>query len=165
MILSHAGEQQRDHDEVSEHPQKQIDDLEKEKLRLQIDRANLRTERTEQALKQLREDSRKGHKFQIIQGIVDGTRWIAVIAVAWIPLQAVQPIAAAFAGETTAVNADIRVSIAVAYSVASTTILGVTANQSRLRKKKIKQQRERLDKLEKELESANSRQKEEENAH
>lgn len=133
-----------------------------ERARLAVERADLRAQKAEhradmaesELAREREADLRlqKYSHFQLWLRVLDAARWAPMVVAFWVPLQALQPIARSFAGTDTRFDGSLRISIW--FSIAVTVGWGVTATQSRLRKRKIKTQRERLTQLEKELDAA-----------
>jgi hypothetical protein len=140
-----------------------------ERLRIALEQAEQRAERAERraasaevAVQQGDDEKRRYGRFRIAEGLLDTFRWTAAVAVSWIPFHALEPIARDFAGKST--HFDSTLSISVAFSVVTSVGWAITANESRLRKKKLKRQRGRFKELEQELEDLQSRFDEQEEA-
>lgn len=127
-------------------------ELRTEQANVEASKLRLRVAELEAELKRAHEfhrDSRQLAIFGILRKITDGLGWAVVVAALYLPLSAVEPLARHFAGTNTQAEAGLRISIAFSAIVC----LGwaVTGAQSRLRKRKIKAQRVRLNELEREL--------------
>lgn len=84
--------------------------------------------------------------FSLLQRTLDGLRITLWIVAAWVPLNAIQPIARSFAGTDTRFEAGLTISMTL--TVLMTVALSVTFAQSRLRKQKVQRLRKRQDELE-----------------
>lgn len=120
-------------------------------LEFELERARLRADRAELQLERLQQ-SRERTKvvFQLLQQALQGLRVAMTIAALWLPLTALRPIVRDI---TAATNVHIGGFGYISLALSALVALGWISSgiQSRLRKKKIKEQRERLDRLELQL--------------
>ncbi|MFC7532128.1 LapA family protein [Actinoplanes sp. GCM10030250] len=126
--------------------------LRAEQAELQVEKLRLQVATLEADIRQLRDKDRvtlQIARFALLQRLVEAFGWALVVAAAYFPLQAVEPLARSFGSNDAEPSASLKILIAFAAIVGIGWL--VTGIQSRLRKRKIKAQRRRLDELEKEL--------------
>ena len=132
-------------------PQSGQVELRLDQAQLAVDRAVLRAEKAEQraeaaeARLALEEEAdlrlRKYSQFQLWLRVLDAARWAPLVVAAWVPLQALQPIARDFAGKDTRFDGSLKISII--FSLVVSVGWAATAARSAVRKRKIKTQRNR----------------------
>ncbi|MDG4833592.1 hypothetical protein O7627_30425 [Solwaraspora sp. WMMD1047] len=140
-------------------PRIEIAVLRAEQAELRADRAELRTAEAMLRIKDLEADLTRARddnlakqrytRYQLWSRGINGATYAAIVAVAYFPLTAAEGVITRLIASPTAIRTDTYISIAFALAVV--VVLGVVGVQSRLRKRKIKSQRERLERLEREL--------------
>ncbi|MET8250355.1 hypothetical protein [Micromonospora sp. NPDC005197] len=119
---------------------------------LRADQAELRAKEAAFELEKLRNSDlrrKEYEKFQLWSHGIQGGTWAVIVGATYFPLRAVEQMLTHFEKDAPELTHALQISIS--FSVVLLVFLGITGAQSRLRKRKIKGQRERLKELEQEL--------------